>query len=219
MELTRSKRYFLLALPALLTSSTALAFSLLARWLGNDLGYLLGFGFYWAWCLVAALVCLGKDGFLSLFKEESPLMRKENWLLIMLISLPVIGAAVMYFIPNVATVSIWVVIFSPIAIINGTCEEILWRGVYAKAFRHSVLLACVYPTTGFAISHVSPALVFPAEGGTLPFVLSTFALGLAYGWVAYKTGSARWTALSHSLAGLLAFGEPLSTSIVTLVFS
>jgi membrane protease YdiL (CAAX protease family) len=50
-------------------------------------------------------------------------------------------------------------------------------------------------------------------------VLSTFALGLAYGWVAYKTGSARWTALSHSLAGLLAFGEPLSTSIVTLVFS
>lgn len=40
----------------------------------------------------------------------------------------------MYFIPHLATVSIWVVLFSPVTIINGTSEEILWRGVYVKAF-------------------------------------------------------------------------------------
>jgi membrane protease YdiL (CAAX protease family) len=88
-----------------------------------------------------------------------------------------------------------------------------------KAFRNNVLLACLYPAVGFAVSHISPGLVFPAESGTLPFLVATFFLGLAYGWVAYKTGSAKWTALSHSVIGLLAFGEPLSTSIVALILS
>jgi hypothetical protein len=35
-------------------------------------------------------------------------------------------------------------------------------------------------------------------------VLSTFFLGLAYGFIAYRTGSARWTAISHSLNSILA---------------
>jgi hypothetical protein len=48
--------------------------------------------------------------------------------------------------------------------------------------------------------------------------LSTFFPGLAHGWVAYRTGSAKWTAITHSLIGLLAFGQPLSASIVRLLF-
>ncbi len=217
MELTRSKRVFLLILPILLTASTAIVFTSLARRLGPDLGYLLGFVFYWLWCVGVPLVLFGKEGFLSLFREESPLFRRENWFLITLLALTVIGAVVAYFIPNLTRVSLWVVLFSPITIVNGTCEEVLWRGTYVKAFRQDVLLACFYPAFGFAVSHVSPELVFPAEGGVLPFVISTLFLGLAYGWVAYRTGSAKWTAITHSLIGLLAFGEPLSTSIVRLV--
>lgn len=120
--------------------------------------------------------------------------------------------------PSLADVSLWILLFSPIAIVNGTCEEVLWRGTYVEAFRHSVLLVCVFPALGFAVSHISPLLVLPGEGGVLPFVVSTFFLGLAYGWVAHKTGSAKWTAITHSLIGLLAFGEPLSSSIVRLVF-
>ena len=37
MGLARRTRAFLLALPALLTASTALSLTLLARWLGDDL--------------------------------------------------------------------------------------------------------------------------------------------------------------------------------------
>lgn len=54
----------LLALPVLLTASTALVFTSLARWLGADLGYLLGFCFYWLWCVSVPLILFGKDGFL-----------------------------------------------------------------------------------------------------------------------------------------------------------
>ncbi len=218
VELTSSKQYFLLVLPILLISSTALVFSGAAQWLENDKGYLLGFGFYWTWCLSVPIICWGKHGFRWLFTEETPLFKKENWLLISILLLTVVGAVWMYFIPNLAKVSIWVVLFSPITIINGTCEEILWRGVYVKAFGKKVFWGCFYPAIGFALSHIAPELVFPAEGGMLPFIISTFFLGLAYGWVAYKTGSAKWTAITHSLIGLLAFGEPISTSIVRLVF-
>jgi len=216
VELTSSKKYFLLVLPVLLTSSTAFVFSGAARWLGNDVGYLVGFGFYWLWCLSVPLVFWGKDGLRGLFAQDGPLFRKRNWLLISILSLTVVGAIWMYFIPNLTRVSIWVVLFSPITIINGTSEEILWRGVYVKAFGKNVFLGCIYPAIGFALSHISPELVFPA-GGVLPFIISTFFLGLAYGWVAYKTGSAKWTAITHSLIGLLAFGEPISTSIVRLI--
>lgn len=218
VDLSPSRRAFLLGLPVLLTASTALVFTTLVRWLGTDLGYLLGFCFYWLWCVSVPLVLLGRDGFLSLFREESPFFRRENWFLIMLLALTIVGALVGYAIPSLADVSLRILLFSPIAIVNGTFEEVLWRGTYVKAFRHSALLACIYPALGFAVSHISPLLVFPAEGGVLPFMLSTFFLGLAFGWVAYKTGTAKWTAIAHSIIGLLAFGEPLSSSIVRLVF-
>lgn len=218
MELTPGKRRFLIVMPFLLTSSTALAFSLLASRLGVDWGYVLGFGFYWIWCLSVPLVVLGRDGFASMFREGQSLFRRENWLLSALLCLPLVGALVIYFIPNAGQVSTPILLFAPIAIVNGSCEEILWRGTYVAAFPRSVWLACVYPSLGFALSHLSPELVYPAEGSVLPFVISTFFLGLAYAWVTYRTGSVKWAAISHSLIGLLAFGEPLSSSIARLVF-
>jgi membrane protease YdiL (CAAX protease family) len=193
-------------------------FTLLGDWLGADLGYILGFAFYWLWCVSVPIVLFGKEGFLSLFRDETPFFRRENWFLVTLLALTVVGAVVGYTIPSLARVSLWTVLFAPIAVVNGTCEEVLWRGTYVKAFRQSVVLACIYPAVGFAISHTSPLLVFPPESGVLPFLLSTFFLGLAFGWVAYRTGSAKWTAITHSLIGLLAFGEPLSSSLVRLGF-
>ena len=217
MELTARKRRFLVLLPVLLTSSTALVFGGAARWLGDDIGYLIGFGFYWLWCWSVPLICWGKDGLRRVFAQDAPLFRKRNWLLIGILSLTIVGAIWMYFLPSLANISMWIVLFSPIAIINGTSEEALWRGVYVRAFGRSVFWACIYPAAGFALSHVSPQLVFSSEGGMAPFVISTFFLGLAYGWVAYKTGSARWTAITHSVIGLLSLGEPISSSIARLV--
>ena len=215
---TARGRGFLLALPLLLTPSTALAFVRLSRWLGDDAGYVLGFAVYWLWCLAVPLAVLGRRGACSVLSGGSPLFRRRNWLLVVMLALTVVGAVVMYFLPGLGHVSLGVVLFSPVAIVTGTLEEVLWRGTYVRAFPGNPWLACVYPALGFAVSHLSPELVFPAQGGMLPFVASTFFLGLAFGWVAYKTGSARWTAITHSLIGLLAFGVPLSSSLARLVF-
>jgi len=94
----------------------------------------------------------------------------------------------------------------PGAVINGFCEEALWRGLYIKVFPKDWLSGLLFPSIGFALWHIAPQLVFPSEGGIFPFVLSTLFLGLSYGWIAYRTESARWTAISHSLSAVIAVG-------------
>jgi membrane protease YdiL (CAAX protease family) len=57
--------------------------------------------------------------------------------------------------------------------------------------------------------------VFPAENKPT-FILSTLFLGLAYGYIAYRTGSAFWTAISHSLNGVLALSGMLAPIFLKL---
>jgi membrane protease YdiL (CAAX protease family) len=109
------------------------------------------------------------------------------------------------------------VVAIPVAIINGICEELLWRGLYVRAFPENPLLGVVYPTVGFALWHISPQLVFPAQTGIWTLVLSTFFLGISYGWISYRTGSIRWNALSHGLGGILDLGGAIAPSIVVLL--
>jgi len=122
---TARGRGFLLALPLLLTPSTALAFVRLSRWLGDDAGYVLGFAVYWLWCLAVPLAVLGRRGACSVLSGGSPLFRRRNWLLVVMLALTVVGAVVMYFLPGLGHVSLGVVLFSPVAIVTGTLEEVL----------------------------------------------------------------------------------------------
>ena len=70
----------LLALPFVLIPITAFAFKGFSKKLGKEVGYLLGFLFYWTvWCLFVPWVYLGKDGFLSLFMDKTPLLSGPNW--------------------------------------------------------------------------------------------------------------------------------------------
>ena len=220
MKLTKSQKNFLLALPFPLVLSTALIFVYAAKWFGNELGYLLGFVFYWGvWCFLVPLLILKREGIVSLFKEENRLFQKSNWSPAVLLVVIVVVTVVMYPPTSLVSVPIKLLILAvPVAIINGICEELLWRGLYAKAFSGNAILGVIYPSIGFAFWHISPQLVIPAEIGILPFVLSTFFLGISYAWISYRTGSIKWNAISHSLGGILDLGGAIAPSIVVLLF-
>jgi membrane protease YdiL (CAAX protease family) len=109
-----------------------------------------------------------------------------------------------------------IVLAIPLATINGICEELLWRGLYVRAFPGNPWLGMVFPGVGFALWHFVPQTIYPAEN-QLSFVLSTLFLGLAYGLIAYRTGSAKWTAISHSLSGILALSGYLPSSLLALM--
>lgn len=220
MKLTKPQKNFLLALPFLLVLSTALVFIFGAKWLGNELGYLLGFVFYWGvWCFLVPLLILKKEGIVTLFKEENRLFQKSNWLPAVLLVVIVVVTVVMYPPTSLASAPIKLLILAvPVAIINGICEELLWRGLYAKTFSGNAVLGVIYPSIGFAFWHISPQLIIPAEIGILPFALSTFFLGISYAWISYRTGSIKWNAISHSLGGILDLGGAIAPSIVALLF-
>lgn len=208
--------YVLLIIPFVLIPTTAFVFRLLSKRLGNEKGYLLGFLFYWiVWCLLVPLILLGKKDFLSIFVDVTPLLSRPNWLVAVLFIFITLITFFMYGKTFITAPWTLILIAIPAATINGICEEILWRGLYAKSFPDNFWLAILFPAIGFALWHLVPLLVF-SEGNKIGFVLSTFFLGLAYGFIAYKTGSAKWTAISHSLNGVLALSGMLAPSILKL---
>jgi membrane protease YdiL (CAAX protease family) len=209
-------QYALLVLPFILVPSVAFVFNVLSKWLGKEQGYLLGFLFYWTiWCVFVPLIYLGKDGFLSLLVDKSPLLSRPNWLAAVLWITITLVTLVMYGKNFIQAPLALMLVAIPSATINGLCEELLWRGVYIRAFPNNVWLAIIFPAIGFLLWHLVPQQIY-SDGNKLAFVLSTFFLGLAYGFIAYQTGSAKWTAISHSLNGVLALSGMIAPSILTL---
>ncbi len=98
-----------------------------------------------------------------------------------------------------------------IAAVNAAGEEILWRGTYVRVFPGRRLLGHIYPALGFGVWHLAPQRVFPNPhpGGALSFVFVASLWGLLYGWVAQRTGSIRWTTLSHCLLDLSGLGATI----------
>jgi hypothetical protein len=214
-----AQKAFVLLLPVLLVPSTALVFVLASTWLGTALGYVLGFLFYWAiWCLLVPLLILKRAGVGSLFRERAPLFRKANRLPAALLVLMVTITLLLYPPAGLLAAPLQLLLLAvPVAIVNGVCEELLWRGLYVSVFPQNPVLGVLYPSMGFAIWHFSPQLIVPAATGAWTLVIATFFLGLGYGWISYRTGSIKWNAIAHSLGGILDLGGAIAPSILALL--
>lgn len=206
-----------IVIPFFLLISTAAVFALSARFLGTEAGYLSGFCFYWLfWCLLVPRWLLGKTAFATILHDRHPLFCRPNrlaaglWLLIMLI------AVLMYAAEFSRAPLILILLAVPLATVNGLCEETLWRGLYVRCFPRNAWLAILYPSLGFALWHLAPQVIFPSEN-VFGFLVSTFLLALPYGYIAYRTDSAKWTAISHSLSGILALSGYLAPSLLSLI--
>ncbi|MCS6843050.1 MAG: CPBP family intramembrane metalloprotease [Caldilineales bacterium] len=109
-----------------------------------------------------------------------------------------------------------ILLAAPLATVDGFCEEILWRSVYVKVFPTNPWLAIFYPSAGFAVWHFVPQMLHAADN-RVGLVFSTFFLALPHVYSAWRTGSGRWTAVSHSLSGSLALSGYLAPSLLTMV--
>jgi len=218
MRRTRHVKLLVLLLPLPLILSMAGVFVLFTQWWGGNLGYVLSFLVYWLiWCLMVPAVLLGRVHLQSLLRPGRPLFARANlgaaalWLVVTIVAL------IMYLPDALAAPGLLFAIAVPVGTLNGFFEEVLWRGLYLRTFSDAPLMAWVYPAIPFALWHFVPQLTFPAEGGTLSLVLSTLFLGLAYGYVTWKTESVRWAAISHGLSGVIALGGAIAPSIHRMV--
>jgi hypothetical protein len=208
---------FLFGLPVLLLPVMVWIFTISARWLGPESGYLLGFGFYWLiWCLLVPRLLLGKMEFAAILRDRVPLFSRANWPAALLWLVVTLVAVFIYAGEFIRAPLALILLAIPLATLNGFCEEILWRGLYVRLFPRNPWLGILFPSLGFALWHLAPQVVFPAEN-VIGFVISTFFLALPYGYIAWRTGSARWTAISHSLSGILASGGYLAPAVLALL--
>ena len=190
---------------ALVTSFAVLQSAQLA--LGHRGGFTVGFLFYWiVWCLLVPFAVLGRAGFRELFERSARVLRLRDAVLLML------PAAVGF--SSIFPVLMWIgnsklyVAAAAVAIVNGTCEEVLWRGAYLKVFGKRLWGGLLYPAIGFGLWHVAPML---AQWGWSPdravwLVASATLVGLAYGAVVRHCGSIRWTIFSHILMNFAGLG-------------
>jgi membrane protease YdiL (CAAX protease family) len=129
--------------------------------------------------------------------------RKLNAVEWFLFFFPLAMALIGRFVMNYDKADMWgrlILIFMAFA--NGILEEILWRGVYFTLFPDNIRWGFVWPTLWFALWHLAPGSVSVSFS---PWVLMAGAVvfGACWGWIAMKTDSIRWSALSHTLTALV----------------
>lgn len=208
-KLSKNQRILVYSAPVL-NISMIILFPILTSVLGKTLGYILGFCIYWfAFCMPVTLyVIKGTNGLKDLYNQESNITMKMKKLLYAIAFVPCIATFFVVFKGTVQVAGFRVLsIAIAFAAINGTVEEMFWRGVYNKEFSNDILWAYFYPSIFFGAWHIAlyyaQGMVY--HGGFAPLVFGALFMGLLWGWVAYKTKSIRIVTIAHVITNIFAF--------------
>ena len=199
----------LLIAPVLIVATTFAVFQGAVSLFGLHRGYVTGFLFYWiVWGVGFSLWAVGIDGVRRMLGKGRPQRGGARLVMPLLIIPPLAGA--LFFFPSTfpSATAGTVVTFAAIGLVNGTLEEILWRGVYATAFPNRAVAGFLLPSAWFGLLQLGALSVYPSDvpGGTVAVVASAFVLGLIYGFAAWRSGSIRWTIVSHVLMNAFGIG-------------
>jgi hypothetical protein len=132
----------LLLTPWLLLVTTYGCFRFLKRRLSITWAYFGGFLFYWlVWCLLLPIALLDPTALLNLFRPVAP-FGEPGWLGAFCLIAPPLIALITIFPRELRRANRTIVLISIVlAIVNGTLEEVLWRGAYLVVFRDNLWLA------------------------------------------------------------------------------
>ena len=193
-----SRRIAELAIGPSVLASMLPAFLLLARCLGKRRGWYAGLALYWVtWCTAVPLMLAGRDGVKAMFRPA-----RRDPAAAMLAALPPLvsafgGAAVGGAGSRRESVALVCTAFG-----NGLAEEVLWRGLFAVRHPEGPWQSVIWPSVWFGVWHLAPGIAAADARRAPRLAAGAFVLGLAYGTVARRTRSIRWTVASHTLAGL-----------------
>jgi membrane protease YdiL (CAAX protease family) len=166
--------------------------------LPSSLAYAAGFACYWGTCLGLATVVLGRRRLAAVVGDVRPRIPRPAVLGAALLLWPPVGAIVTRFIPELREVGPGIVLVSlAIAALNTVAEELLWRGVFITLWPRDIVLGWLWPAIGFGAWHLAPQVIHPSSLGPVAYAVAATAIGLSWGWVAFRTGSIRWVGLSH----------------------
>jgi hypothetical protein len=206
--LSPAARLVLITTPPVLLGSTLLVCRRLAAQYRLRRGYFGGLLVYWfGWCTAVPLWTLGPRRARALFGDAASGRRPTRVDLLALALPPLLGYTTAF--PRaVQQASPRIVLASRAR--AGQCHRrgaaLAWsvpRGIPPPP-RGSWL----YSAAGFAAWHLAPQSLVPSRfpGGTTSFVAISAVFGLLWGAVAARTGSIRWTIISHALTDFSGLG-------------
>ena len=173
-------------------------FKLAQARLGDRRGYLAGFGAYWLTCVAMTAALIGPRRAVAALTTQPQESDSNRQILAALLVWPPVGAISTRLLPELSGANRQMIATSAaVAEANAPLEELLWRASYAELWPDNAWLGWLWPSVGFALWHLAPQVIHPSKMGNLRYVGASLALGLSWGWVAWSTGSVRWTTLSH----------------------
>jgi uncharacterized protein len=194
------RRAVALALPIAVPLAMTATFTIARDRFGDHIGYVAGFGAYWATCAGLSIGLVGRRRIKELFADARPRLGKPAIVGAALLLWPPLGAISTRFLPELGqSTPAMLATIAGVAIANATLEELLWRGVYITYWRSDPVLGWIWPAVGFGAWHLAPQVIHASSMGPLVYVVAATGLGLSWGWVAWRTGSLRWVAVSHVL--------------------
>ena len=204
-----ARRALLIAPPVVVLAMFGV-FQIATILLGVELGRMAGYIVYWLVCGVTIpVLVVGRHGIVDFLRRTPRLRALTGWMVAALLAVPPIVGFLFVF-PTLFPTSGERIIFAVAvyAIVNGTLEEVFWRGLFARAFAHDAVRGFVYPAVMFALWQLVPLSLYPTWRpiDTLAVFGAGLFLGMLYGWLAWRTGTIRWTVLSHVLTNLAGLG-------------
>jgi hypothetical protein len=175
---------------------------------GAGIVFLLGCIFYWLYILLTVLL-LKKDDFLNFSKMLSSNHAFQYARLLKTAAfLPAIGAFFVGFLPNFGHITLKIgLIILGVSVINGTIEEIYWRGLYLKVFRQNRYFILIVSPLLFALMHGSflaiEGIIY--EGGALALVGGALFMGLLWSYVSFRSDRIDYCIAGHVFVNIFAF--------------
>lgn len=176
-------------------------------------GFVLVLGAYWfIYCIPVSLRFIASGDRPGLFARR--VERRDFWLVGLLV-VQLCGVFFGALWPhlnelNAAAVGLAIVV----GLINGTLEELAWRGGYISTFRDKPIVGFLIGWVLFSLWHIplsmTAGMVF--EGGPLMLVASSAGLGLLWSAVAFRTGSLAYVIPAHILTNVMAFSVLFATN-------
>lgn len=204
---TRQK--LIMAGTPLIVVSLIYLFPALTNSLGIAHGSLIAFAVYWGVvCIGIGSLLIGPLGLKHLYTRPKNLWSKANILNILLTLLPVVLVFVAAFIPTISTITPRIMLLATLfAIINGTAEELFWRGVFLRWFPQDIRFAIFYPLVLFTTWHIALALIKGVhyQAGVLGLIGGAAIMGLVWAILTWRTKSIYLSTLSHIGVNMLAF--------------
>jgi membrane protease YdiL (CAAX protease family) len=130
--------------------------------------------------------------------------RKPSRKILLLLAIPLAGAAVVSILPGMGyeKENVWILLLlmsTPFG--NGFFEEVLWRGVYLKLFPKSIFYGVLWPSIWFAVWHYVPGSLF--DGKVAGLMIGSGAMGLYLVYLTRKTNTLWWSILVHTVGGII----------------